>query len=928
MGLAYDLNTQSFPNWFISEWDLVLRQGDFNLFRSLETGGRGDDISIPSAYDANYSEFDVVIRNTTYVRDFYVVCGSYRAFFQELNGGAGAWAWDGFVTLIRAHNVSQRGQEEAFYYENFDPSQLSKPTNFWLQPPIVDFGWVVSQPFDSYENAFFTYLCRMPYEVEPDLTGLGSDKTPGVYAVDVVSDGDSGRIKIMAAGHQRIASSEGMLSSQNYSAWISQIDFVADPTIVVRNFGSSDPGGKSTERPFTVAYSNTGFQVSWKADQANHVGRYLPNSKQYPSTVYALEDLAHSINTTTPITAIPNFVNLTTLSNGFYLSRIHDVVVINGGPFPLSFASSDSTGITICITGEAIADDGAGGVDFTTPSLGFWQPNNAGTPTYNQLYTALGSENFGLDSSVSYDLDGSYGTIIMPTFSESPDPVLTNLAVGLDRVTYGATTSTAIYATNFEIALGAFPHPAPNKPDPDQVICPFAIKGGGFETATGFSMPDKWYGKAVQQATYSRTDEATAKNASVYPEITNPDDGIQTLTAYPDQNLKLLLETDPTLGVLEPDPLNFLASVYPENRYAYGIGNTPYVGPGLPANVAYGFLGYTAGVGPVIFMYDFGTLLIQATNTSPVRFEMSDGITPVSWDVISVGSSINAAIQTAGTATARRPVSARWDADRDQWIFTFADDVSGSLVSCNSAFNRQPANQVAYLDQTDQFTGLDSDQRSSLYISRNMTPFLDGLVLFGGSLDTTSLGQATLNSILIPPNNPSGGPSQVRGFQSFIINGTTGRSADVWVDYLLFDGVDSLIAVELQNIGLRVTVENVEWYKAKIIRQGKLGITPEEIEDWVRSQQTEYRETLKLKERQGRLRTRRRQQAAWREGLEDTLSGDFQETTGFDSLESLDRASETFVPSASESAPKSGDKSKKHSSIQKSNSDKKQNRDS
>lgn len=927
MGLAYDLNTQPFPNWFISNWELVLRQGDFNLFKSLNTGGRGDDIFFPSPSEASYSEFDVVIRNTTYVQDFYVVCGSYRAFFQELNGGAGAWAWDGFVTLIRAHNVSQRSLIEAFYYENFEPSQLSKLTNFWLQPAIVD-GFVVSQPFSSYENAFFTYLCRMPYEVEPDLTGLGSDKTPGVYAVDVVSDGEGGKIKIMAAGHQRIASSEGMLSSQNYSAWISQIDFGYNPAIVLRNFGSPEPGGKSTEQPFEVTYSNTGFQVSWKADQANHVGRYLPNSKQYPSTVYALEDLAHSINTTTPITATFNFVNLTTLSNGFYLSRIHDVVVINGGPFPLSFSSTDSTGITICITGEAIADDGAGSVDFTTPSLGFWQPNNAGTPPqrFNQLYTALGSENFGLDSSVSYDLDGSYGTIIMPTFSESPDPKLTNLAVGLDRVTYGATTSTAIYATNFEIALGCFSHPAPNKPDPDQVICPFAIKGGGFETATGFSMPDKWYGKAVQQATYSRTDEATAKNASVYPQVTDSE-GYQTLTAYPDRNLQLLLETDPTLGGLEPDPLNFLASVYPENRYAYGLGNTPYAGPGQPANVAYGFLGYTAGVGPVIFMYDFGTLYIRATNTSPVRFELSDGVFPVPLDVISVGSSINAAIQTGGTATARRPVSARWDADRDQWIFTFADDVSGSLVSCNSAFDRQSPNQIAYLDQTDQFSNLDSDQRSSLYISRNMTPFLDGLVLFGGSLDTTALGQATMTSILIPSNDPNE-TTDSRGFQSFIINGTTGRSANVWVDYLLFDGVDSLIAVELQNLGLRVTVENVEWYKAKILRRGKLGITPEEIEDWVRSQQTEYRETLKLKERQGRLRTRRRQQAAWREGLEDTLSGDFQETTGFDSLESLDRASETFVPSASESAPKSGDKSKKHSSIQKSNSDKKQNRDS
>jgi len=133
------------------------------------------------------------------------------------------------------------------------------------------------------------------------------------------------------------------------------------------------------------------------------------------------------------------------------------------------------------------------------------------------------------------------------------------------------------------------------------------------------------------------------------------------------------------------------------------------------------------------------------------------------------------------------------------------------------------------------------------------------------------------------------------------------------------------VAVELQNLGLRVTVENVEWYKAKILRKGELGLTPEEIEDWVRSQQTEYRETLKLKERQGRLRTRRRQQAAWREGLEDTLSGDFYETTGFENLEQLDSAAETFVPDTRNSAPKSGNKSREHSSIRKGRRDNKRN---
>jgi len=301
-------------------------------------------------------------------------------------------------------------------------------------------------------------------------------------------------------------------------------------------------------------------------------------------------------------------------------------------------------------------------------------------------------------------------------------------------------------------------------------------------------------------------------------------------------------------------------------------------------------------------------------------------------DILEVGDSMNDTIILDTGDTNRRCLSAQWDVDRDQWVYTFGLNGAGksaTVLSCNSAFNRQPPSQIAYLDQTDQFNNLVSDQRTSIYIPRNMTPFLDGFVLFGGEPDYTQPGRPGIPAIDVPNpvRVPDGDPPlpDVKGFQVFSISGTTGRTARVWTDYLLFDGVDSLVAVELQNLGLRVTVENVEWYKAKILRKGELGITPEEIEDWVRSQQTEYRETLKLKERQGRLRTRRRQQAAWREGLEDTLSGDFYETTGFENLEQLDAAAETFVPDTGTAAPKSGNKSRKHASIRKSRRDNKRN---
>jgi hypothetical protein len=104
MGLAYDLNTKYQPQ--LNDWAYILNRGATNIAQQSGGNGRNNDITIPQSFDANYSEFDIIIRNTNYVRDHYIICGSYRAFFDELNGGAGAWAWDGFVTIIRAHNIS------------------------------------------------------------------------------------------------------------------------------------------------------------------------------------------------------------------------------------------------------------------------------------------------------------------------------------------------------------------------------------------------------------------------------------------------------------------------------------------------------------------------------------------------------------------------------------------------------------------------------------------------------------------------------------------------------------------------------------------------------------------------------------------------------------------------------------------------------
>jgi hypothetical protein len=92
---------------------------------------------------------------------------------------------------------------------------------------------------------------------------------------------------------------------------------------------------------------------------------------------------------------------------------------------------------------------------------------------------------------------------------------------------------------------------------------------------------------------------------------------------------------------------------------------------------------------------------------------------------------------------------------------------------------------------------------------------------------------------------------------------------------VLYDGVDALVATKLSELGLRVTPENVEWFKSRILRSAgvdELDVKTEEIEQWMEAQRKEYTDMLRTKERAGRLRKRKRQVSAYREGAEGALA--------------------------------------------------------
>jgi hypothetical protein len=112
---------------------------------------------------------------------------------------------------------------------------------------------------------------------------------------------------------------------------------------------------------------------------------------------------------------------------------------------------------------------------------------------------------------------------------------------------------------------------------------------------------------------------------------------------------------------------------------------------------------------------------------------------------------------------------------------------------------------------------------------------------------------------------------------TFILKGTTGRTAKVWVDYILFDGADALIATKLRERGMKVTIDAVEWFKRKIINSGDLNIKQEEIEEWMRQQQDEFQTMMTDAERQGRVRKRKKQVSAYGLDALDTLNMDFED---------------------------------------------------
>jgi len=169
-------------------------------------------------------------------------------------------------------------------------------------------------------------------------------------------------------------------------------------------------------------------------------------------------------------------------------------------------------------------------------------------------------------------------------------------------------------------------------------------------------------------------------------------------------------------------------------------------------------------------------------------------------------------------------ISADYDTDRDQWLIALGDLTNNyTVIASTTDFSE-------LLDQTDSFEKVLLNRRQAMLLALNQkTDALDGVAFAG-------------NYVAI-----HGVTNDFNG-KAYKITGTTGRNVKVFLNYMLYDGLESLIAVEVANLGLSVTPENVMWYKTTIMNgNADEEVTLEEIENWMNLQREQYEGMLRNK---------------------------------------------------------------------------------
>jgi len=876
MALSYSLDVNAIQNMeHFSE--ALVSIGQYAAIPSGPFGARGAARwnGPTGAYQDIFPTGEYVVRKGMYVNGSFIYVGSYKAYFVDLYGaGNHGYAWDGFIMFFRGYSIKD-------------------------YPFITTLN---NGAFSFAGDSFGMLPMRMPFEVNPgpigDAADIADDSSVGLYGLDIFKDYDDyavqssdDDIRIMTCGFQRInASAESAPTGMDY---VGNIYMGRLLRATGRGTVQNSAGEQITILSYEY-YTDDMMQITWRANQANHtdktwiVGQFRKIREL--DQALALNEVGSSITYTYANWSsgiLPDGTNPSGGSTGsdvrcisfdYFPRRFFDITCVSNTPYSASAAVSSA----FSIVGDLSLDtDNDGTIDDTCPMLiGGAYPfddfiNDAPQnylPPYFQVSAAVATNAasapswFREDLTPSYSLSGAVAVAVsVPyeaisltgTFPYDNYP-LTMVAV--NGVSHSGTDYGEIYATeDTPISTNA-------------ELLPIAVQGGSFTTATGISLPNRWWGKAVQQRTFTISEEDAAKAGQT------------------DANTGEFFPT--SQSVYDEDGQEYIG--FRSNYQRYGAFNLetasslPSVTQGDLTGSGYGFLGLKTGTGPVAIMFDSGSPAIDGS-VSPPSF---DGV------FLAEGSNLNANHVTNPSSTTRSIINCGWDNDRDQWLFLSSDSSGVGVISAASNFTTA-SNNVGFLDQTSNFS-IASIVNAGIYTPISMSNSMDGFIFFG-SLDSgseitgilsPSLGASESITVEVqkdPPFDITYDAYPSAKTYLYRITGTTGRTARVWVDYVLFDGVDSVIATKLKGLGMKVNIENVEWFKRNIIRTGDLNIRSEEIEEWMRQQQSQYKEMLKTKERQGRLRKRKSQVSAYREGMEEQINPDFMDSEVKDYID-------TFIP--------------------------------
>ena len=852
MGLAFRLNTTNYPwfqnleNWLNASGAAAGTLTDVNAGGTRFKGYAYSGVPVSTGPDVDQGTCiaptgEYIIRDGIYMNGVWIIVGSYRCYVSSDGAGVlptrDGYAWDGFILLHRGYSNITRPPGELTTANLPDPSMYS-----------------------------FIPM-RMPLDTLSDPVTQWDDPDVGLYSIDFVRyNGEANDVLASQNGLAFWVTGHSKIDPTLYPAYgLTQPPLALDTCAHISSwyFNPTNLATRSNrEVPITYTLSQQDSAVyslygDYFTPQDPTVAQYFPRPYGIEKYVAVTTDAINGV-------APPDY-SFTNFNNGMLPDGSNpsggpvgpDRNAINRGYWPMKAFGVNALGSdnpAILNQGMAYISGTVGLVNAAGTQIENTCPMMISSIITGNLPTADPSEYYFNMSPAHacpfqayadpfrkiwyneiargappatppyYNLLGANAIFTNPP-AENIDPQfaavqITPIIIGVNNIDVGGVTCAATYTYYSVTGSGDIP-----------VAFVWHVRDGGWETDTGILCPTDWETIGRQYSTFTVDEENVAYN------ITGT-----TLWDIDHQ------ETVGYAGNWQRLPPNANNSGTP-SRLGFGIFG--------------GYSGVT-GTGAAAWVYDSTATSGAAIATG---FECESILS-------SIGTNIEAGV-IGGVAADFKLISCQWDNDRDQWLMLGSDTTNGvKIISADSIFS-------TFLDQTANFQGFPAASTSANYTPISMSNSLDGFVAFGrtststigsrnGTLTTTPTGFAnrtlanTLGNFIY---------DQALGTTLPVtrIDGSTGRNAQVWVDYILFDGNDALIASTLRSWGIKVTVENVEWFKARLLAGGDIKATAEEIENWVEAQGAEYREMLKYKERQGRLRRRRKQVSGYMREIEDNL---------------------------------------------------------